>query len=259
MNINMSVPKAEGEILNQAASLDLKKELTDVTYAKTFSDHSGIPLFSESLIINSKGVPGTLGCIAYSNDFKMDVFLTNYHVLFGKYAKVGEDVWLLNDKEQREKFYLIGRSLAGKIGIFKNGDRSAFIDCALGIFSDNAYPHAFIVQQNINGTAEAKTGEYVTKTGGTTKSTTGIITNTNYQDVCNINGKIYQACNQILIKPANTEKFSDKGDSGSVVLNSRNEIVGLLWCVNEKGEGVACPIEFVMKQLNISFKARNVC
>jgi hypothetical protein len=251
----MSVPKAESEILNQSALLNLK-ELVSVADAITFNDCSTLSPYNESLIVNSKGVPGTLGCIAYSNDLKMHVFLTNYHVLFGKHAKAGEDVWLLNDKEEQEKFYLIGRSLVGKIGIFKMGDQHAFIDCALGIFSDDAFLRAFIIQKrniNIKGTAEAKIGEHVTKTGGTTKFTTGIITNTNYHDVCNINGKIYQACNQILIKPANTKKFSDKGDSGSVVLNSRNEIVGLLWCVNENGEGIACPIEFVMKQLNICF------
>jgi hypothetical protein len=221
------------------------------------ADYSTLPISVGSLIVNSKGVPGTLGCIAYSNNINRHVFLTNYHVLFGKYAKAEEDVWLVTYKGMQQDFYPIGKSLVGKIGIFQNGDQSAFIDCALGIFSDNVLKNeAFIKGSgtiNIQGAAEAKIGEYVKKTGSATKYTTGIIASTEYHDVCNINGTIFQACNQILIKPAGAEKFSAKGDSGSAILNSRNEIVGLLWCVNEKEEGIACRIGPVMQQLNICF------
>jgi hypothetical protein len=45
--------------------------------------------------------------------------------------------------------------------------------------------------------------------------------------------------------------FSSKGDSGSVVVNSKNEIVGLLWSGGNDGVAIATPIKAVESALNI--------
>src|SRR5690349_15894057 len=47
-------------------------------------------------IANEKGVPGTLGCMAWSQTEKQEVLLTNYHVLISNGATEGGKIWVVN-------------------------------------------------------------------------------------------------------------------------------------------------------------------
>src|SRR6266700_5899216 len=56
--------------------------------------------FSAGLqIVTRRGLPGTLGCVAWSRDIHKPVFLTNYHVIFGKETTANEDIWLVTKSE----------------------------------------------------------------------------------------------------------------------------------------------------------------
>ena len=62
--------------------------------------------------------------------------------------------------------------------------------------------------------------------------------------------------NVILIKPHETEKFADSGDSGSLVFYKENEhvhIVGLLFGTTADGGGVACHIKPILDRMEIQF------
>src|SRR5947208_238395 len=48
-------------------------------------------------IANSRGVPGTLGCIARTLHDKQTVLLSNWHVLFGNDGCKDGEVWLVDE------------------------------------------------------------------------------------------------------------------------------------------------------------------
>ena len=60
--------------------------------------------------------------------------------------------------------------------------------------------------------------------------------------------------NQMLIRKVGTV-FTDRGDSGSFVLDSRNRVVGLLFGGTTTGDGVATPIAAVGSILQIDIPA----
>ena len=47
--------------------------------------------------------------------------------------------------------------------------------------------------------------------------------------------------------------FADRGDSGSLVVASDGQAVGILFAKNEKGEGIVCPIDKYFSALGLSF------
>ncbi len=206
-------------------------------------------------IINNKGVPGTLGCITYSNELQKPAILSNYHVLFDSLSN--NSFWMMSNDD--EKIFSIGKSHIGKIGNINHCGQTTFIDCGLGIISESFIKRLENLNANdyglrIEGASKAIVDEQVFKNGGATHFTEGVVVNTHYSAVCQVNGKVYPALNQLLIKSNNGRKFCAKGDSGSVILNKEHKIIGLLWSVNNHGEGIACPIIAVMESLNISFQ-----
>ena len=98
----------------------------------------------------------------------------------------------------------------------------------------------------LKGKAVAVLGETVRKRGASTGVTTGTISDVAFDGT------------QILIAPnAPATKFADFGDSGSVVVDSNDNVIGLLWAVNRNGrtDGVANPIDPVLTALNIKLQA----
>jgi hypothetical protein len=103
----------------------------------------------------------------------------------------------------------------------------------------------------VDGHETAQVGTLVTKTGAATGTTTGIIVDTNYSET--LDGQACSAPAQILIRPVdNGSTFSSEGDSGSLLVNDSNKAVGLLWGMNTRGEGIACPIAPVLYAMNIT-------
>lgn len=219
--------------------------------------HGLSPAAGGELVANAKGVPGTLGCIAYSSTKKENVFLTNYHVLFSNGAKEGDTVWLVRKEKEKNFFTAIGRTLHGKIGIIKYEEEDYYIDCAIA----HSYRQDISSSHFIRGCNTAEPGMIVSKQGSVTSFSKGIVTDICYPDSAFINGIHYNAPRQVLIKPLaeendNNNRFSAEGDSGSVIVDQKKRAVALLWGSNAKGEGIACHIRPVVHELGIMIDTR---
>lgn len=202
-----------------------------------------------SRIANCKGIPGALGCLAYSLHTGQRVILSNWHIMFGKGAVKGDKIWLVETNGDKEKLHDIGRVINGRIGSIKFGSKNIYVDCAISSFTGERITGMPAPKAHAN----AQPGEQVYKYGPVTGFTTGTVVTTTYNDTALLDEQTYDAPGQLLIKSENGYPFSGAGDSGAVVLNADNKVIGLLWGTNKKGEGLACPIEPVVDVLNIAF------
>lgn len=228
---------------------------TDVIARRNTHQTKGIKVHPGELIANSKGVPGTLGCLVRKRDENIWYLLTNAHVLSGQKALIGEPIWLIDyQPDGTYQCHLIGKTIQMEIGIIMYKGGRYFIDCALGqLESGTQTSHRFASSVlDMDGTDIPNIGEKVIKIGAGSGLTHGIITDICYPDHAYINRKSFEAPNQILIAPAQPgDIFSRAGDSGSIILNEANKAIGLLWGSNAKGEGIACHITPVLKALDI--------
>jgi hypothetical protein len=193
---------------------------------------------SGARITSSTGVPGTLGCLAFTLHDEQPVLLSTWHVLFGNCAREGDAVWLVNESDGERSYSPLGRSLYGKLGRVRFDDEEHYIDCAV-----SSYLIAPGDSSDLDGHDTPEVGDRVTKAGAATGTTTGIIIAVNYFGP-----------NQILIKPVDDGAFAAEGDSGSIIVSDSKKALGLLWGTNTRGEGVACPIAPVLHAMNITLR-----
>lgn len=212
-------------------------------------------------IANSQGVPGTLGCLVKNAKENNWYLLTNAHVLLGRNASKSEAIWQI--KEETDGSYqchLIGKTMRTKIGTITLDGEQYFVDGALGCFESGVqleyrFPK---VLWNIDGARFPEVGESVKKIGSSSGLTHGVVVDISYPDYAYVEGKSLKAPNQILIAPIEENvPFSGAGDSGAVLLDDSNQVVGLLWGNNAKGEGIACHIMPVIKALEIRIEKPN--
>lgn len=137
---------------------------------------------------------------------------------------------------------------------FENGRASLNeVDAAVAILDpDMAFRQAFLPFRKLPapaGIAQAKVGDQVFKVGRTTGLTWGEVT-----DLSTIVGPIPYApglCwfrRSLTIEGAKGTLFSDHGDSGSLILRSNGEVVGLLYAGNGQ-QTYASPIREVLDSL----------
>ncbi|AYF53604.1 hypothetical protein Z957_08355 [Clostridium sp. K25] len=164
---------------------------------------------------------GTIGCLVADN--KNDYILTCNHVVAG------------NVRGTVDKFVVQpAPKYGGKVPKDVVGLVSRFVPVDLG--GDFNYVDAAIVKTDrskasiaiafigpINRTSFTQIGEKVKKVGATTELTTGIIKTKYTSILINFLGRQVTFKNQIT-----TTKMSDEGDSGSILLNDKNEALGML-------------------------------
>jgi len=100
----------------------------------------------------------------------------------------------------------------------------------------------------VAGTATAKVGEVIKKSGRTTGFTEAKVIAIDATINISYDNGVLQFVKQIV-----TDYMSDGGDSGSLVLNDKNEAIGLLFAGSNKVTLIN-PISEVMDALNIKFK-----
>ncbi|MGE5416073.1 MAG: hypothetical protein ACM3UZ_04795 [Acidobacteriota bacterium] len=101
---------------------------------------------------------------------------------------------------------------------------------------------------NVNGITLPRTGMMVKKSGRTTGLTSGTIRAVDVTIIIDYDGKLRKFMHQIV-----TNSFDKPGDSGSLVLDSSNRAVGLLFAGSETTT-IINPISAVLKLLKIRFK-----
>ena len=201
-------------------------------------------------IANKFGVPGTLGSFGLARDDDRLVLLTSHHVLFGARAGEHDTVWVAVTGRQRS-FQRAAQTRHGRCGTVCFGGIDVHIDCATAELRQQRVPHGFQVTPE----PPAETllpGDRVSKTGAATQTTEGIVVDTNHTETAWVQGRKRVTPVQILIKSAApADAFSADGDSGAIVRNAAGAAAGLLWGIDRRGFGLACPIEPVLDVLHI--------
>lgn len=143
-----------------------------------------------------------------------------------------------------------------QIGKVINSQKSDRVDCGIAQL-DEDIAHEVSTSNTINdvigvgtlaGVAQAVCFEAVKKRGRTTELTSGQVVDVIFEN------------SQILVHPTGgSPKFADRGDSGSVVVNSANRVIGLLWATDAatRTKGVANHIGHVMDTMGIKIAGQS--
>lgn len=248
------------------------------SFSAQSSEEKPVSIEAGARIVNSSGVPGTLGCLARTLHDGRFVLLTTCHVLFGNGGQEDDEVRLVAESNGSLSLIPVGRTLYGKAGTIPYAGRDYYVDCAVASYlvAMQHRPGSISTTRQRHGTAEAvqtcrptapttgwspvPTGVaraerscLVTKTGVATATTSGVVIDIDYCDSVVIDGRLRTAPGQILVRPAgDAPVFSAEGDSGALLLDSLDRAVGLLWGSTSRGEGVACHIGPVLHAMNIT-------
>lgn len=132
--------------------------------------------------------------------------------------------------------------------LLKQGKNNT-VDCALARPVSNDVINSSIIEiGKVNGTGEAEVDMKVQKSGRTSGYTTGKVVAVNTTVTVNISENETATFEDQFV----TTPISKAGDSGSLVLDMNNNVVGLLFAGSEKAT-VCNRIENVMKELSIEF------
>jgi hypothetical protein len=223
----------------------------------TSDDSKYRPLKGGIQIGNDAGAGlGTLGCIARLNSDNALVVLSNQHVMMsGKQPSDSSEIG-------QPTYVDCCCCSCDEIGAVVAKQLDGTVDCAIakiksGITATNTVR---LLSGDVFGSNNAVVGtSIVTKIGRTSDKTTGTIVSITHGTPANTTEGTPARTSQILIKPeAGVTLFQDHGDSGAVLLNSDNEVVGLMWGAYLSpsnalyGHGIACPIANVLSALNIT-------
>jgi hypothetical protein len=217
----------------------------------------GVAISTKSVTQNQNSY-GTLGWFATKVSDNSNVVLTNKHVLWGEPPpsgvstdsdKLSQPLW---EKKCCCEYHVVGERL---IGIKQDG-----LDCAIGRLNSEETPALHIGNRSTNvtlkvaGTDDAIVGVPVKKIGARSGFTEGVVIDIEGATQGTIiapNGDVigpYVAGRQILVWPADNETyihengkpaFANHGDSGAVLLDTDNKIVGLIWGDDPTAPGVS--------------------
>ena len=250
--------------------IEVQQSETETIERTTTNDTASAPLTTRygksqevSVKTEIKLSTGTLGCLATDNHSGRRVLLSNAHVLFS-----GTN----NDEVHHPSFKVSSKScsknrIADRMRMVFGPwpeDPSITVDAAIAKFdSDFKSYDPFIADiGKVMGTAEIQPTEIVNydyrvwKRGGQTGLTEGIVTSVDlsFQGTAADKDAHILWTKQIRIQPiAGVLRgvMCIHGDSGSVVVNKENKVVGLLFKGDANGHAFANPIKQVEKALKI--------
>jgi hypothetical protein len=227
---------------------------------------------------------GTIGCCALDSANKAEVILSNWHVLYANGANDGDRIF------QPAPLWLPALTPAqlpfrpaddvDKVAVTLRGVISAKVDAAIARIDVSSCCHCCGIhysnelrglsagghpaRNTIVGDQAAGAGMPVFKVGQATLRTEGVVVDPNYPTFTITHaGTPHNFTGQMAIQHVDHAKqFSDIGDSGAVVVNNDNKIVGMLFAggkdVPATGGGAAQPfvsfanhIADVLTELNI--------
>jgi len=194
---------------------------------------------------------GTLGCIVTDNATNDPMMLSNFHVM------CVDNTWSAGDTMAQPSRVDGGACPADLVGALQRAQLTPSVDGAVGSISGRPHTCEILEIGTVNGTAVAAEKMAVRKRGRTTELTHGIVSAIDYTTAVDYGDGlgVITFTDQIRIEndPAQSAFFGKKGDSGSVVVNEDNEVVGLFFAGNETGTvGVANQIAAVESALNVT-------
>jgi hypothetical protein len=250
----------EEEIVLHAVRAALEEVEPQVDAAAYSTLQGGISMGPcRSVYLTPPGVPkagyylavGTLGAIVKDRTTGEAMALTNFHV-----ACV-DSTWAVGNTMTQQSRLDGGSCPSGKFGALTRAVLSDHVDGSV-VHIDSAKTWACKIAEigDVKGKSTASVGMAVRKRGRTTGLTYGNVTSVDYStSVPYGNGLgVHTLKNQIRVEvdTAHSTQFGDHGDSGSVVVDTSNKVVGLHFAGNTAGTmGVANPIQFVLDELNV--------
>lgn len=180
-------------------------------------------------------ISGTLGAIFKMKKDNNLYLLSNRHVIVCDEKNIESQNIVFPGTLYANKFCLEPNELIIAKVCWKSLKESN-LDAAIAIIKDVSINKQFTVCGCVNlkgGINEAKLGEEVKKCGVKTGKTKGKIRS--LQTTVKINNKVFR--NQIL-----TKKMSESGDSGSVLVNNDEKVVGLVFAGDGKNVSFSNPI-----------------
>jgi hypothetical protein len=194
---------------------------------------------------------GTLGCIVRDNATNQAMMLSNFHVM------CINDGWSAGDTMAQPSRVDGGACPADVVGTLTRAELTSSVDAAVATISGRPNDCSIVDIGDVQGTAAAAVDMAVRKRGRTTELTHGIVTATDYTTSVDYGDGLgtVTLTNQIRIvnDAAQSAFFGKKGDSGSVVVNDDERVVGLYFAGNSTGTvGVANPIAAVLTALDVS-------
>jgi len=239
----------EMEVYPQIASQKLEQinlQVDTVTYPTV---KGGISIGPER-VINGFVYTGTLGCIVKDNVTNNPMLLSNFHVM------CVDNSWNVGDFMCQPSRVDTGTPVTDRVGAIERAVLSTNVDGAISTLNGRPHDCSIVDIGDVKGTANAVLNAPVKKRGRTTLLTEGFVDAINATVSVNFGDGIgvRVLTNQIGIRPDTTvnPKFSDNGDSGSVVMDADKKVIGLLFAGNDAGYTYINPISSVLSELNIS-------
>jgi len=193
---------------------------------------------------------GTLGAMVRDRATGATMGLTNFHV-----ACV-TNTWSVGDRQVQPSL-VDGGAPTGEFGSLTRAVLSENIDGAV-ITIDAAEPWTATVTGvgDVAGSTPAVVGMAVQKRGRTTEHTFGTVASTDFTVTLNYGSDVGSRTlrHQIRIDTdtARNPRFSNQGDSGSVVLDTSRNVIGLLFAGSNDGSMTfANPVQAVLDELGV--------
>ncbi|MEP3839139.1 MAG: hypothetical protein ABJM36_15960 [Algibacter sp.] len=243
----------EMEVYPQILSQKLENLSLQADTATYTTVKGGVSIGPERSISTPDGnfvYTGTLGCIAKDNVTNNPVLLSNFHVM------CIDNTWSVGDFMCQPSRVDTGSPVTDRVGALERALLSSHVDGAISTLNGRPHDCSIVDIGDVKGTAAAVLNTAVRKRGRTTLFTEGFVdainatVNVDYGPGIGVK----TLTDQIGIRPDENvnPKFSAKGDSGSVVVNADNKVIGLLFAGNDAGYTYINPISFVLSELNIS-------
>ncbi len=189
---------------------------------------------------------GTLGCFVKDRDNGEILILSNYHVLAEK--------WSNGDTLCQPSRVDGGSCPSNTIGSLLRSTLSDRVDGAVARLNNRSHRCEIAEIGAVRGKATASVEMAVRKRGRTTGLTYGVVDTIDLTVNVRYDDGVRTLRNQIgiAVDTAQSTQIGNSGDSGSVVVEENNRVVGLYFAGSEDGSyGVANPIDHVLDELNI--------
>lgn len=229
----------------------LRKKLSDISLQADNTNYSTIKggiSIGPDRAIGGYVFAGTLGCIVRDNATNNPMLLSNFHVM------CVDNGWHTGDQMDQPS-RVDGGTHSDNIGNLSRAVLSDHVDGAISTLSGRPFSCQIVDIGYVAGTTTAVLNSAVRKRGRTTLLTYGFVDSIAATVKLDYGDGIGERTlhDQVSIRPdaAHNSKFSDHGDSGSVVVDNSRKVIGLLYAGSDDGFAYINPISYVLSELNI--------
>ncbi|RAS68537.1 hypothetical protein C8D87_102606 [Lentzea atacamensis] len=190
-------------------------------------------------------IAGTLGAFVVTNDEPGKVLgLTTFHV------GCVDDSWSVGDEFVHPSRVDGGIPGADQVAVLDRAALAGSVSAAGLRMGARPFRAEILDIGAVTGTARATIGSTVRKRGRTTELTYGVIASTDATLRLDFGDGLGVRTLRDQVRVHSSERFGDQGDSGAVLVDADNRVVGL-YVAGSGSTGFANPIEPVLRQLDV--------